>query len=523
MKTGQGRRWEQGGGLVGRGWKAWGLALMLAACGGNEVSSQEEPPPVESGADTPTPEVPSGVLPMPEPPAAAQPDPAPPANTIPEVTTTWPRHYGGKGVEWLQALASDSAGGFVAGGLFGSVPFPQGTGFALARYSSTGAPVWVRQISTEDVQVSALTVTPEGNILAVGNYRGAPNLGAGTLPFAGSHLGTGAYSGTFAAKFSPNGNIVWSRGFVPTYFDEDLQQLRYWSISAESVATDANGSLIVAGNFHGEVNFGTGTLYAGDASTYGEDPYPGGFVAKFTWQGAPVWSRAFEARPSEPSNLVRTVATDGAGNILVGGRAGYGANLGDGPLPYTSAFIAKYTPGGALFWKRLFSNAYGEVTGIRALGVGQVVFTANLGGSFSFAGQGYTGGDPDDQGYPLNRSGYIGALSTQGADQWIRDQGLFTLTGLATGDTGTVTLTGFRPGGPSAHLLVRYNTSGSLLWTQSIDGNFGKHSSPRKLFLVPQPGGSVVAGTDFEGTVQYDGKAYTSRGASDLFYFQVSP
>lgn len=523
MKTGEGRRWGQGGGKVRRGWRACCLSLMLAACGGGDVSSGEEPPPVEKGEDTPTPEVPSGVLPTPEPPAAAQPDPAPPKNTIPEVTTTWPRHYGGKGVERLQALASDSSGGFVAGGLFGSVPFPQGTGFALARYTSTGAPVWVRQITTEDVQLSALTVTPEGNILAVGNYRGAPNLGAGTLPFADLHLGSSPYSGLFVAKFSPNGAPVWSQGFVPTYFDPDRQQLQYWSISAESVATDANGSLIVAGNFHGEVNFGTGTLYAGQASTYGEDPYPGGFVAKFTWQGSPVWARAFEARPSEPLNLVRAVATDGSGNILVGGRANLGANLGDGPLPYTSAFIAKYAPGGGLLWKRLFNNAFGEVTALRELGSGQVAFTANLGGSFSFAGQSHTGGDPEDQGYPLNRSGYVGLLSAQGADQWIRDEGLITLTGLSTADTGVITLTGFQSGTPDTHQLFRYNSSGGFLWMQSLDGNFGKDTTPRRLFLVPQPGGAVVAGTDFQGSVQYNDTAYTSRGASDLFYFQVAP
>jgi hypothetical protein len=518
MKAGHGRWWGQGS---GRGWRGLGLAVMLAACGGGGITN-EEPPPVERGAETPSPAAPTDVLPSPETPSPEQPGPAAPERPVPEVAT-WPRHYGGKGVEWLQALASDSAGGFVAGGRFGDAPFPLGTGFALARYTATGAPVWVRQITTEEVQLSALTVTPEGNILAVGNYRGAPNLGTGTLPYAGMHLGSGPYSGTFVAKFSPNGQPVWSHGFVPTYLDRDTGRTYYWSISAESVATDANGSLIVAGNFHGEVDFGTGTLYAGQASTYGEDPYPGGFVALFTWQGHPIWSKAFEARPAEPYNLVRTVTTDRLGNIFVGGRVGSGANLGNGLIPYSSAFIVKYSNGGGFLWQRLFSNAYGEVTAIRAVGASQIAFTANLGGSFSFGGQGYNGGDPDDVGYPLNRSGYVGSLSTQGADVWIRDQGLFTLTGLATGDAETVTATGFRFGSPDSHRLVRYDISGGLIWNQSLDGNFGKNASPHKLFLVPQPGGAVVAGTDFQDSVQYNGTAYTSRGSSDLFYFQVAP
>jgi hypothetical protein len=511
----KGWRWGQGSGKVGQGWKACGLALMLAACSGNEVPSGEEPPPA-------APEVPSGGSPTtPEPPAAAEPKPRPPENTTPEVTPPWPRHYGGKGVEQLQALASDSAGGFVAGGFFGSVPFPQGTGFALARYSSTGDPVWVRQITTEEVQLSALTVTPEGNILAVGNYRGAPNLGTGTLSPVNSPYGG---RGLFVAKFSPNGTLVWSQGFVPTYFDEHYQELVYTNIFAESVATDANGSLIVVGNFFGEVNFGTGMISAGPASTATQDSYPGGFVAKFTWQGTPVWSRAFEACADKPADFVRTVTTDGDSNILVGGRVGDGANLGDGPLPYSSAFIAKYTPGGALLWKRMFRGADGEVTGLRTLSSGHVVFTANLGDRFSFGGQVYTGGGPEGMSFP-NTSGYVGVLSAQGADRWIRDRGgLVKLTGLVTGSSGLITFTGFRRvPSDEPHEIFRYDASGTFLWMQALSQHLGIQEDTSRLFLVPLPGDAVVAGADLHQSVQYKGTVYTSRGESDLFFFQAGP
>ncbi|MDC0707644.1 hypothetical protein POL68_04105 [Stigmatella sp. ncwal1] len=482
------------------------------------MAPQQEPPPLEQIEDTPTPQEPSNAVPTP----SASPSEDPPS-TAPEVTAPWVRHYGGKGFERILALASDSSGGFVAGGLFGDAPFPLNTGFALARYDSTGAPVWVRQVTTDDVWLNALTVTPEGNILAVGNYRGTPNLGTGALPEARLHLGTGPYSGVFVAKFSPSGQIVWSQGFVATYLDRDSGRVFAWSISADSVATDANGSLIVAGNFHGQVNFGTGTLYAGNASTYGGDPYPGGFVAKFTWQGQPVWSKAFEATPAEPLNLVRTVATDTSGNVLVGGRAGGGANLGDGPLPYASAFIVKYTPAGGLLWKRLFGNTYGEVTAVRAFGVDQVVFNANLGGTFFFAGQEYFGGDPEDQGYPLNRSGYTGALTAQGADRWIRDQGRVTLNGLVTDAHLTVTLTGYKPHNTSSHFIARYNNSGVFLWNRSFDGGLAPYDTPPRLLLAPQPGSKVVVGSDFFDSIHHEGTVYSSRGNSDLFYFQITP
>jgi hypothetical protein len=511
MKTSEGRRVGQGGGRGGGGWKACGLALVLAACGGGDVSSGD----AETG---------EGSTPQ-KPPAAETPGSKPPENPLPEVPSPWPRHYGGRGTERLQALASDSWGGFVAGGLFGNAPFPQGTGFALARYSSTGTPEWVRQITTEDVQLSALAVTPDGHILAVGHYRGSPNLGTGPLPEARPPLGSSPYSGLFVAMFSSTGQIGWSRGFAPTSGDADSGQRQAWSITAEAVATDVNGSLIVAGNFHGEVNFGTGPISAGSASTFALEPHPGGFVAKFDSRGAPVWSKVFVAAPHQPENRVRTVATDGAGNILVGGRAGWTAELGEGTVSSGAPLIVKYSPEGDFLWRRMFENAegaYGEVTAIRSLGAGQVAFTANLGWRFSFHGQVYTGGNSGGSSSE-DRSGYVGTLSAEGVDQWIRDQGLVTMTGLATGDSGTLTASGFPSGPPGAHLLVRHDARGGFLWTQNIDGNFSQDDTSHRLFLIPQPGGEVIAGTGFQGSVQYNGKVYTSRGASDLFYFQAAP
>lgn len=447
--------------------------------------------------------------------------------------TGWTRHYGGLGPEKLHALGTDAQGGLVAAGLFGDAPFPNGQGFALARYTSDGTPSWTRQVTTGDVRVRALTVTPLGNILVVGNYSGAPDLGTGPLPGAFSWFNTPA--ALFIAKFSPTGRTQWAHGFVSTYVRPPDGEVELWPVTPMSVATDANGSLIVAGGFQGQVDFGGGPLFAGVASVDLNDPLSGGFVAKFSWEGQHLWSKAFQAGGYDLPSVVRSMATDSAGNILLGGSVNSNANLGDGPLGTFGAFIAKYDTSGALLWKRLFDRVYGEVVGVQPLGTNGVAFSANLGGDFTFGGATYRGGHPDDPSWPENLSAFSGTLNTSGADGWIRDMGFVTLEGLVTGSDGTLNIKGLgskydlgggilgdNTFGPMP-FVARYSASGGHLWSRSFDRDLQSDDYGFPLLLAPQPGGSVVVGADFTSPVEHDGTTYTARGSSDLIYFQLKP
>ncbi|HYO55632.1 DUF7594 domain-containing protein [Archangium sp.] len=448
--------------------------------------------------------------------------------------TGWTRHYGGAGPERLHALATDARGNLVTAGLFGDALFPNEKGFALARYTADGTPVWTRQVTTGDVRVRALTVTPLGNILVVGNYGGSPDLGSGPLPSAPTDSFSPAL---FIAKFSPTGQTEWAHGFVATYVRPPEGELEYWAVIPTSVATDANGSLIVGGGFHGQMDLGGGPLSAGISSVYPDDPFPGGFVAKFSWDGHHLWSKSFEAGEYAMPGWVRAVATDPAGNVLVGGHVNSNADLGDGQSGTRAPFIAKYDASGALVWKRLFLGAYGEVVGVQSLGTSGVAFSANLGESFTFGGITYTGGNPEDPGGPDNVSGFTGTLSATGTDGWIRDLGFITLRGLVTGSNGTLTLTGYgydydlgggHVSAPSSFgptpFVARYSASGGgHLWSRSFDRDFLGGDYWPTLHLAPQPGGSVVVGGDFTSPLQQDGRTYTTRGSSDLLYFQLNP
>ena len=447
--------------------------------------------------------------------------------------TGWTRHYGGAGPERLHALATDAQGHFVAAGLFGDAPFPNEKGFALARYTADGTPVWTRQVTTGNARVRAITVTPQGNILVVGNYGGALDLGTGPLPY----VPTSFNPALFIAKFSPTGQTQWAHGFSATYVRPPEGELEHWAVIPMSVATDASGSLIVGGGYHGQMDLGGGPLFAGPSSVYPEDPFPGGFVAKFSWSGQHLWSRSFEAGGYTLPGWVRTVATDASGNVLVGGQVSSNADLGDGQTGTRAPFIAKYDASGAFVWKRLFSGAYGEVVGVQPLGTSGVAFTANLGESFTFGGTTHTGGSPSDPGGPDNVSGFTGTLSASGADGWIRGLGAAAARGLVTDSSGTLTVTGYGYdynvgggplGAPSGFgltpFVARYSASGGAhLWSRSFDRDFLGGDYYPTLHLAPQPGGSVLVGGDFAFPVHQDGRDYTPRGSSDLLYFQLKP
>jgi hypothetical protein len=450
--------------------------------------------------------------------------------------TGWARQHGGSGHDELDAMARHPEGGFVAAGRFGEGAFPPGEGLTLARYSATGSMLWSRVVVTEKVRVSHLTVTSLGNILVVGNYHGSPNLGSGRLPLIPE---AEPWAGLFVAKFSPRGEGVWAHGFASR---GDLG--RYQPVAPYAVATDANGSLLVTGIFSGEMNLGGGPLKSNAKGRTGYSWGEGGFVAKFSWEGHHLWSRAFQSG-NEPAFAGfiygGTVAADEEGNVLVGGSASASTDLGDGRLRHRAPFLAKYSPTGSLLWKRVFKGAYGEVAEVKPQGSGSIVFVGNFGDAFHFAGKRYVGGDPKAS-YPEvpNTNGFLGAMTALGEDVWMTSVGTgtgFTLwfNELAVSEDGALTVSGqgegvFDLGGGSLGFslgfspwfstrrgfVARYSPQGQHQWSRVLDRD-------RDFKLALQPNGGVLLGTSLAWELELDGTSRAPRGTSDVLYLRVEP
>ncbi|MFP2926173.1 DNRLRE domain-containing protein [Pyxidicoccus sp. 3LG] len=448
----------------------------------------------------------------------------------------WVRQEGGAGTEQLRALATDTAGGFVAAGHFGGSG--EG-GFALARFTRDGRRLWSRTVTTGDAEVVDLTVTRAGHILAVGRYQGAPDLGTGPLPPAQAPA-------LFIARFSSSGTTQWARGFEAGH-PEGPGRVAL-PIFPREVATDFEGNLLVSGGFHGAMDLGGGSLFAGLPSV---DPLasktvPGGFLAKFSASGGHRWSKVFPADAPEIATEARSVATDDAGHVLVGVDAYFTGALPDGPVGTARPFIAKYSGTGSPVWRREFTGAHGQLRSVRPLGEHAVAFVANLVLPTTFGGRTYITGSQNWETFiGADPSSYLGTLSATGEDGWLRrliysvaEDG--QVDGLVTGPDNTLTVYGhgeylsllggglLRPHNDEgfavqAPFAARYSREGIHRWSRIFDIDFEGHPTEPRIYVEPLPDGSLLAGSDFTLPVTEEGWTYTSRGSSDLLFLRLRP
>lgn len=309
----------------------------------------------------------------------------------PDGAPLWSRSFGDQAVQLGTALAVDSAGSLFVGGRFnGSIDF--GTGVLassadadayVAKIDAEGAPVWSKSFGgTLDQRVNSLDADPLGAVVAAGSFQGTIDLGdqvhtsagdsdgfvvklspdgstlwsrtfgdasgqwtssvtvdpASNILLAGGFKGTVDFgdgphmnlSGTdmFVAKLDANGSVLWSRTFGDTSNTK--------SASANAIACDPFGAVLVAGTFDGSVDFGDGTKTSGGASDI--------FLLKLDSAGSTLWSKRFG---DEEPQFQAGVATAATGHVFL---TGYLTGTMDfGSMTLTSAgvedvFLARLTP-----------------------------------------------------------------------------------------------------------------------------------------------------------------------------------
>ncbi|MFP2927891.1 DNRLRE domain-containing protein [Pyxidicoccus sp. 3LG] len=448
-----------------------------------------------------------------------------------DVTEVWRK--GGAGNEQVQALATDSTGAYVVAGVYsgaaslGGATFPGSSGLMLARFRADGTHEWSTAFpqSAATMNVTAVTLTPLGNVLVVGTYAGVPDFGNGPQPAANY--------GTFIAKFSPTGRIVWSRGFAARILrGEDVDPA---PIGPMAVATDANGSLIVTGYFMGHTNLGGDNLYAGPSSTAYEDAYPGMFIAKYTWDGLHLWSRAYEA--GSHGAMGAALATDSAGNVLLGGYASgnYNGPPVLGATGRENPVIAKFSPAGELLWNRTLTGAMGTVVGVAALPGDAVAFSGRFSKSFTFAGQTLESSEANEEPDGGNTDLMLGVVEAGGTDRWARrhgDDATENVTRMVLDAQGGFRLAGHHTspvdlgGGPIGASLApglqvfvaSYGPDGSHRWSRSMGQNLRY-----ELSLGVTPDGSTLFGSTLSGTTHVGSAEYGPSDGADLFLLKLAP
>ena len=289
--------------------------------------------------------------------------------------------------------------------------------------------------------------------------------------------------------------------------------------STNRFALDANSDILLSTDFSGTVNFGGGMITSQGTRD--------GIIAKFDSDGNHVWSRSFGG----PSATVQVEAAgvDGAGNLIVVGAFTGTVDFGDSTE--TSAgfgantFVAKFDPNGAQLLSMRYRGDFLKVTALSGDSQGDIVLTGYHGGTFDFGGGPFTS--------TALYNVFLVKLAADGSHVWhhtIGQSGLNYAYDLVVGGADHIVVTGHFNGpmdfgggaintaGGYDIFVAKFRADGSHMWSRG----FGDAGSQKAFSVAVDDAGMVTIGGHFNGTVDFGGGPFTA-STDDYCVAQFNP
>lgn len=227
----------------------------------------------------------------------------------------WAKRFGERHEDYGQAVAVDDAGHILVIGEFAGEasfggPVLKSVGnqdIYLLKLTPAGEHVWSRQFGGAFNELGmGLDTDPAGNIAISGSFDNQIKFGEDTLASQGE-------SDVFVAKFTSDGEYMWSRAYGGSR--EDIGQ---------NLGMDSYGNVIVGGIFWNTINFGGEALTANGANR-------DAFLVKLAADGKHVWSMRMGDKDHD---RLRGVAVGKDGKIAAAGIFRFALDLGmdSGPL-----------------------------------------------------------------------------------------------------------------------------------------------------------------------------------------------
>jgi hypothetical protein len=198
-----------------------------------------------------------------------------------------------------------------------------------AKYDSAGTIIWARQIGGTGVEgINNTSANASGELAVVGFYESA------TLTIGSTVLTNSGIQSAMVAFYDSSGTALWAKNVAGPSDD------------ATGVATEANGNVIVAGNFENDsITF--------DAITLNHEGAGDIFLAKYNSSGTVQWAKQAGDANIEAATSV-TIDTSGENIFLTGYYTGFTRfdtlvliNLFP---PFTETFVTKYDSSGNPQW-----------------------------------------------------------------------------------------------------------------------------------------------------------------------------
>jgi hypothetical protein len=358
----------------------------------------------------------------------------------------WSRAIGGPEDSYAQHVVADDEGNiFVAGITTGEVVFEgsslgAGNGYVL-KLDPDGALLWSKMVGGGSGRIA---LHPSGDLVTSGTFLGSLTIGGVAL---GSAFADEAPDTYLARLDGATGAVVWS-AVVPVAGQQQ----------ADAVDVAPQGDVMVSGISQvSPIDLGAGPVGPGGVMLFGtRHDGAGNLVATRTF-GIASWG-----------SYALTAATP-SGGFVWGGQTDALLDLGGGPLGgFSDAYLASWSPAGALQWSRDFAPNLGQsrVTAVSVDAGGDIA----IGGNFTN----------------------------------VIDFGLGPLT------TSVQALAGF---------VTRLDAQGNALWSAML----GTDNATEIYDLAFTPAGHVVIVGRLLGEVDFWGTTVTGAGGGSLLIAKLGP
>ena len=425
----------------------------------------------------------------------------------------WAKAVGDAAEQTAASVAVDAAGNvLVAGAFAGSLTFGTttltsagATDVFVAKLDAAGNAVWAKSFGgAKDQAATSVAVDAAGNVVVTGLFLGSVGFGGATFTSAGC-----CFQDVFVVKLDSQGNHLWSKQFGDVNGD-----------TGRTVAVDAAGNVLVAGEFQTGINLGGAALVGAG----GYDV----FVAKLDPQGNHVWSKGFGAAADQG---VSGIAAAGATNdVVITGESAGSIAFGGAPVTAagaSAAYVARLGgAAGAHVWSKGFGDGSAAGVGVAANADGDVVAIGDFQGTIDF------GGGPHES--PVNDDVFVVKLDAAGGHLWSRTYGdslAQRARAVAIGADGSVGIAGrfggsidlgggaFASAGIFDGFVAKLDADGCHLHSRALSS--AAFDSSEGVGLDPT-GHLVVAGS-FGGPLDFGAGAVTPSGGADVFVARLGP
>lgn len=407
----------------------------------------------------------------------------------------WAKGCQSSGLTQGKRITTDQKGNVYATGVFsnsitiGTYSFTSAGSYDcfLSKYNSNGVLQWATTVSGSDGDYGYDVATDKyGNVIIVGEIFAASSINGTNLNYFGG-------SDIFIAKFSSNGNLIWSKTFGGPYRE-----------SAYGVSCDQNANIIITGTYHSSP-FNMGSFVHYSSGLYDV------FTSKLDSDGNVLWSQTINGPIDD---WATDVVTDMNNNVYVTGY--YFSNqlmcasivLNNLSGDYDS-FVTKYNSNGNVQWAKTIGGVADDraraITVDHASNIYVVGTTASASMSTGSLNANTTSG-----GFLLkfNSSGngiFMKGLGGSGDDITCDAMGSIYITGLFTKPStsfGAITL--YNSGQPSTSDLyvLKCNNSGMEVWATSAHGKLQEYSYgiakdlDKGIYIIGGAGSPTVFGND---------------------------